>query len=206
MSKDTALAMTETAVPVRPLHVLVPLIQKDLKAAKEVGRDAFERAGMPYYQAAGEKMLEAKAQIPYGEFKAWVTRNFKITYTHAHKYMQLAKAAGGNKSFADDFSSLSDFVRKETENKTYNLPHTVRPKPWDEPIKKIMETIDSTKLNIAREEMKRADERDLQRELALKIIDIGYKVLARKLHPDKGGSRDAMSRLNAARERLKLHA
>jgi hypothetical protein len=51
--------------------------------------------------------------------------------------------------------------------------------------------------------LKREQERELQRKLALQLIDIGYKALASKLHPDKGGSREAMSRLNAVRERLK---
>jgi hypothetical protein len=31
--------------------------------------------------------------------------------------------------------------------------------------------------------------------LGLRLIDIGWKVLARELHPDKGGSREAMTRL-----------
>src|SRR5689334_21784678 len=43
----------------RPLHVLVPLIKEDL----QLGRDAAERASMPFYRTAGEKMLEAKEQL-----------------------------------------------------------------------------------------------------------------------------------------------
>ena len=35
-----------------------------------------------------------------------------------------------------------------------------------------------------------------QPQLALHLIDIGYEVLARVLHSDKGGSREAMTRLN----------
>ena len=42
--------------------------------------------------------------------------------------------------------------------------------------------------------------------LALELIDIGYKALARELHPDLGGSTNEMVRLNQARERLKAHA
>jgi hypothetical protein len=42
-----------------------------------------------------------------------------------------------------------------------------------------------------------------QSELALRLIDIGYKALAMKLHPDKGGSQDAMARLNLVRNRLR---
>jgi hypothetical protein len=56
------------------------------------------------------------------------------------------------------------------------------------------------------EEMARKQEREAQRDLALRIIDIGYKALAKELHPDKGGSRDMMSRLNRARDHLKTMA
>jgi hypothetical protein len=35
----------------RSLHVLVPLTRKDL----EEGRDAAERAGLPYYRAVGNR-------------------------------------------------------------------------------------------------------------------------------------------------------
>jgi DnaJ-class molecular chaperone len=46
----------------------------------------------------------------------------------------------------------------------------------------------------------------LKYKLAMQLIDIGYKALATKFHPDKGGSRDAMSRLNEVRDRLKQRA
>ena len=50
----------------------------------------------------------------------------------------------------------------------------------------------------------RQQERDLERRLALKLIDIGYRVLATQLHPDRrGGSTEAMARLNNVRRRLK---
>jgi len=42
-----------------------------------------------------------------------------------------------------------------------------------------------------------------EQELMQRLIALGYKQLARELHPDVGGSRDAMTRLNAVRDRLK---
>jgi hypothetical protein len=47
--------------------------------------------------------------------------------------------------------------------------------------------------------------RDLEAKLGLRLIDIGFKSLARDLHPDKGGSREAMTRLNKVRERLRAN-
>ena len=55
------------------------------------------------------------------------------------------------------------------------------------------------------ENLTRQEEREADRQLALRLIDIGYKVLAKELHPDKGGSRDAMQRLGRVRDRLKQH-
>jgi hypothetical protein len=46
-------------------------------------------------------------------------------------------------------------------------------------------------------------ERERVRDSALKIIEAGFKLLSMKMHPDKGGSADAMRRLNEARSQLK---
>ena len=53
------------------------------------------------------------------------------------------------------------------------------------------------------EKQTRNDEVRLHRELAVELVDIGFKALASRLHPDRGGSKDAMSRLNRVREELK---
>jgi hypothetical protein len=43
-----------------------------------------------------------------------------------------------------------------------------------------------------------------QREVAHRLIDIGFKVLAKKLHPDlPNGDAIAMARLNKVRDQLK---
>lgn len=188
------LAVKETQTVARPLKVLVPLIQADLKQ----GREAAKRAGMPYYQAAGEKLLEAKGQMKHGEFMPWVARNFAIKDRQANRYMALAEHVA-NSPRATNFTSLRGFERETGRAPVDNFGKT----SWHEPVKQIIDRVDTETLNIKREELKRADEREAQRKLALQLIDIGYKVLARTLHPDKGGSRDAMARLNSVRDRLK---
>lgn len=59
---------------------------------------------------------------------------------------------------------------------------------------------------LMREARLRPAERKAQRDLALRVIDVGYKALARELHPDAGGSPDAMARLNVVRDHLKRYA
>jgi hypothetical protein len=43
----------------------------------------------------------------------------------------------------------------------------------------------------------------LHRDLAIELVDIGYRALAMRLHPDHGGSLDAMRRLNRVRLEFK---
>jgi hypothetical protein len=187
----SATPMTTASKIARPLKILVPLIQEDLKNASE----ASERAAKPYHRAAGEKLLEAKSQLSHGEFRPWCRRNFKVGDRQISYYMQLAKQNGST----EPFSTVSE-MRRATEPSYGPRPQY---QPWHGPVNKIVNRVDTETLNLRREELKRADEREAQRVLALQLIDIGYKVLARKLHPDRGGSRDAMARLNAVRDRLK---
>jgi len=64
---------------VRPPEVLAPLIQQDLADANQ----AAAQAALPYHQAAGEKLLEAKASLVHGEFESWIKRNVKISQRQA---------------------------------------------------------------------------------------------------------------------------
>lgn len=180
----------------RPLKVLVALIKEDLQK----GDEAAERAGLPYYRAAGEKMLEAKGQLPHGEFMEWVSRNFGIGRDQSQRYMKLASTTTD--------AQITRLPRTTTLTEAIGeQPRSERPRGpvWQEPVKQIMGRVDIDTLNLRQNELKRVEERDAERKLAAQLIDIGYKALATKLHPDKGGSRDAMSRLNRVRDRLKQH-
>jgi hypothetical protein len=41
------------------------------------------------------------------------------------------------------------------------------------------------------------------RDVALEVINAGYRVISLKCHPDKGGNHDDMVRLNRVRDRLR---
>jgi hypothetical protein len=60
---------------------------------------------------------------------------------------------------------------------------------------------DWTRFN--REQAEKAKEQERERELALEVIDAGFKTLAKNHHPDKGGSTETMIRLSRARDQLK---
>jgi hypothetical protein len=175
----------------RPLIVLVPLIKKDLDAA----RDASERAGMPYYQAAGEKMLEAKAQLKNGEFGPWLARNFKIGARQARLYMSLVTTL--------NMQNGAQAPKTLYEHRAVNLGHHQSGPPWREDVKESITRAKREAEHARAENLTRQQEHEADQKLALRLIEIGFKVLAKELHPDRGGSRDAMTRLNRVRDRLK---
>jgi hypothetical protein len=185
----------------RPLNVLVPLIKEDLQKGSEAAQTAAE----PYYRAAGEKMLEAKSQLSQGDFEPWIKRNFNISPRHARRYMSFARATADRENGrARPFVSFSEYMREEGGDPGYGK--VVRKTNWHEPVKESIERARKEAQRIRDAELTRVQEREAERQLALRLIDIGYKVLAKELHPDKGGSRDAMTRLTTVRDRLKAHA
>jgi hypothetical protein len=196
-----SIATIEGAVA-RPLKELVHLIKDAINEAHH----AAEQAAAPYWLQVGQMMLEAKGQLSHGEFRPWIERNFNIGYVQASRYMKVANTTTSEEMFRRrNIPSLTEAIRQASPNAVSYAKEnqTIRPQPWHNPIKETLNKVDTQFLNTRRDEVNRAEEREAQRKLALQLIDIGYKALASKLHPDKGGSRDAMARLNAVRDRLK---
>jgi hypothetical protein len=196
-AKREAPTTTEKRIA-RPLRVLAPLIQKELEQAK----DAAAKAGLPYYRAAGSMMLEARLsytdeQIAAGEFNAWIKRNFGIKKFQASQYMKFAEQAGLGAASALDATSLSDFIRR-TSNPNYNRPTA------DETAEKVRR-VDAEMLNFRQAEADRNAERDAERAMGLRVIEAGFKAVAREVHPDRGGSVEEMARLNKVRTRFKQY-
>jgi hypothetical protein len=72
---------------------------------------------------------------------------------------------------------------------------------WARSVKPAVDAIDVDRLAKVRQDAEQ--EERLVRSMGMKLIDLGYQILAKKLHPDKGGSSAAMVRLNEVRRRLK---
>ena len=169
----------------RPLKVLVPLIQNELITANE--------AGLEHYRRAGEMLVEAKEQVTYGSWGRWLSKNFELSDKQARRYMQLARTP---EPYTDPASVARDRSITETIGEKRHKPHAT--------LKALFEEAD--KVNVTRladERQSRDTEIKLHREMALELIDLGYRAMATRLHPDRGGSRDAMSRLNTVRDELK---
>ena len=174
--KQTALA--------RPLKVLAPLIKTEIEAGED--------AGLGHYLAAGEMLLEAKAQVRHGEWTRWFSKQgFAWGISQANRYMKAASRSV-NHAPARSLSHAAGDTRES---------HEARPAPWVHPVRAIVERVNTS--GLAQEARAKAAEEKLLRALGLQLIDIGFKVLAAKLHPDKpDGSSEAMSRLNQVRRIL----
>ena len=67
----------------RPLRVLVPLIQDEISAGY--------KAGLEHYRRAGKMLIEAKSQLPHGEWLPWLKAHFRLSHETARTYMRLAR-------------------------------------------------------------------------------------------------------------------
>jgi Protein of unknown function (DUF3102). len=172
----------------RPLPVLVPLIQQELSAGNN--------AGIEHYRRAGEMLLEAREQVAAFKWGKWLSKNFELSRSTAGNYMRLAQR------LADD----PDLVQRVAQPSLRSIV-TPNARPlhahW-QPVFEAAKKVDIDEFVEVRQA--RAEEMQLHRDLALELIDIGFKALATRLHPDRGGSKDAMRRLNRVRDELRTVA
>jgi hypothetical protein len=169
----------------------VPLIKEDIAEMKK----AADEASVPYQIKVGEELLEAKSQLSALEWGPWLTRNFHLSASTANHWMRAASASSAG---ARKYETLSHAWGDDR-------PHHQR--SWKEPVDDLVRRVKGHTRILLERSLSEEKERDLERTLALRLIDIGYKILSVELHPDKrGGSDEAMARLNSVRARLKQAA
>jgi hypothetical protein len=165
----------------RPLKVLVPLIKDELEAG--------DHAGLEHYRRAGQMLVEAKDQMPWGNWGKWLSKNFALSDRTALRYMRL--------------SAIPSHVTESGGTRDYSAIIGERPSreqvsgAWRK-VTQAARELDAELFSQERQSV--ADEIQLRRDLFAELVDLGYKALATRLHPDRGGSKDAMARLNAIRE------
>jgi hypothetical protein len=175
----------------RPLKILIPLIQGELQLGNSAGHE--------HYRRAGEMLIEAKDQVGHGGWGRWLKKNFELSMRTAQRYMQWAELHNEKRPEGSQMPSSMSIMRGDTE------------RAREDRQSKQQQDFRRTLRDIAREEFvqerqTRDDEIKLHRELAEELVDLGYRALATRLHPDRGGSKDAMSRLNRVREELRQFA
>jgi hypothetical protein len=191
-------AVEERREVARPLRVLETLIKKLLQEAD----DAAEEVRRPFYDKIAPILIEARDghfQSDSRGFYAWATKKFGRNQATIRLYVARAGSL-------EDKSFKSNKEFRYTPKSHGGYGHT-RPvaREWTAPVDAVAEQARREAFRLAQEEaLTRTEEREAERKLAHRLIDIGYKVLAKELHPDKmHGDRDAMQRLNRVRDKLK---
>jgi len=179
-----AVAVKPKSQMARPLPVLMPLIQEELSAGA--------RAGLEHYRRAGELLLEAREQVAAFKWGKWLSKNFELSRRSAGYYMSLAER------IRED----PDIVHRGAQS----LRSVTRPdaRPAHAQWREVFDAAKNVDVDeFAEVRQARSEEVQLHRDLALELIDIGFRALATRLHPDRGGSKEAMRRLNRVRDELK---
>src|SRR4030095_3159626 len=178
----TAVAVRPKTQIARPLPVLLPLIQEAIGEGNS--------AGLEHYREAGELLLEARDQVAEFKWTKWLRENFALSARTAYTYMALAERLRADPDILKTSSqTMFEIVYPKEHQRRKARRAAFKPhKPVD-------------LFEAARQA--RGEETRLHRLLAVELIDVGFKALATRLHPDHGGSEIAMRRLNRVRRELK---
>jgi hypothetical protein len=174
------------------------------RTAKEVLANA-EMAAREYRYKAGVCLIEAKASPEMTDFSSYAERETGVTRWTYTRWMEggrlmLESATKSRKSNAGVRDEKLPSGKELAGDTRSSAGYQARP---------YISAVDAT-LNRAEVIMERLRERELDEyreeaevlKLAKQIVDIGYKALATKLHPDKGGDRAQMARLTEAKKLL----
>ena len=197
IGKSETLTKTKGASVIRSPSELVPLIKSAMTAA--------ERG----YQEVADLFAEARDGFDtYTDFLSWAHRHFDLGEAQAKRYLSVGRHRQIKaQTRAEEPESLNAALLAAGK-RSEPTSGAVR-RSWQPDVDAIAERARREQERVDRlyaEEITKKQEREAQRELSLRIIDIGYKVLAKELHPDKGGSRETMARLNRSRDHLKQMA
>lgn len=163
--------------PPTSVSALVPKIKSLIAAG--------DRAGVRYYREAGVHLNKIKSEWEGYGFLEWAEETFGKSESQLSKWMRSAKLESPRHD-----ATLSESLGHTSGSSVHRATAP------------ILNRINVRAL--AQERQDREKESKIQRQLALQLIDIGYKALATKLHPDKqGGSTEAFQRLKEVRDRLK---
>jgi hypothetical protein len=195
--------MDQVTAVVRSLRVLEPLIREYIVAGDEASKDA----GEPHYRMAAPLLLEAKEAHFQGNtagFYDWAQKKFGKSRTQTTVYLSYAQYAQA--SVGKSLKSLHELrYTPKSQGGLGHAPPSARTRSWTAPVDAVADLARKEAFRLVQEDvLSRAQERDAERKLASRLVDIGYKVLAKELHPDKmHGNKEAMQRLVRVRDKLK---
>jgi hypothetical protein len=142
----------------------------------------------------GKDLLKAEKLVT-GNWYDWLDANFRMSRETARRYMMLSRDSLEKRS-RNRHASISDALRERSAG--YAQP---RQRVDEQPIRNILDDIDTDVF--AERQKTETKERRLKKEMALELVEAGFRALSHRLHSDKGGNDDAMRRLDEVRKILK---
>lgn len=199
---------TKTAVKAPPLQIptsrdecrrliaeAVVFEDKEAVARKHEGMAAQQRRKAK--RDAGERYIQAKAVCPHGEWEA----NLKAegaTEEHATDCMRYYEAV--KSGLSPDLPPIKETLQKAADEAFHERVKARVKKGMPDAPPEVVE--DEAAKQVAAEKAAKKAENDKEHALATKLLDLGYRELAKRLHPDAGGTDDDMSRLNRVKKVL----
>jgi hypothetical protein len=190
----TTMAVKDRDEVMRSPAVLKPLIESQV----ELGF----RAGVSFFKRAGVLLLEARDGIKSDQ--AWARYvealrpdGMRVAPQQATQWMRL----GRSERLGLGHTSV-DSARRD--------PRTRRRSPHDgrggAGRSTSSDQVDQAEAHRRAEQADFHEQRRQERAEMLLLIDAGYKAMAMKRHPDKGGGKDAMTLLKEVRDILRKYA
>ena len=192
--------LSEVANVARSLRILEGLIKEQFDGAERAAADATE----PYYRTAAPLLVEAKEGHFVGNadgFYNWAQKKFGKSRTQISTWLSSAQALTDK-----SFKSLHEIrYAPKVQGGRGHKPPSARTRPWTQPVDEVAERARREAFRLVQDEaLSRFEERKAEHQLAGRLVDIGYRVLAKELHPDKmGGDKSAFQRLSRVRHKLK---
>jgi hypothetical protein len=192
----------ETTTPrnvIRPLRI----IAAEIRECFDAGDAAAASASEPHYRKAAPLLAEAKRdhfKDDMAGFLKWGMNTFGKSRTQISTWH-----AFGIQSEHKSFKNLHEFELTPKKKGGLGQPYRGVTREWAAPVSDVAGRARQEAFRLAQQDsLTRTQEREAERKLANRLIDIGYKVLAKELHPDKmHGDKEAMQRLVRVRDKLK---
>jgi len=173
---------------------LFKLVKLDIGAGEEKGFEDYARAG--------RRLKILRERIAPGQWTKSLKEKLDITTATAGRYIRFAE----NLESLDDGSARRRAPRTLSEGSGDHRPH--HQASWfaaarEEHAQRAQHAkATAHHASTSQREARWAETRAV-RARATEIIDAGYRIVAGKYHPDKGGSHAEMSRTNKARDSLR---
>ena len=191
--------------------------KKQINAAHHACVEAKELGGKKAHEC-GTWLAKQRENVPEGQWEKWIRDNCEFEKRMAYYYLTVAGMEVQRVAHASVRECLKEAVDKKEESRIL--------KEYDKKTEELRkERVASHRGKSAAEkaaelqrdsELKEIEDRKAatrkkfqatvisQREIAVKVIEAGYRMVAKELHPDHGGAQESMVNLNFVKDRLMM--